>query len=251
MLAGFDTPTLLTLLLGALLAGFTQGFAGFGTALVASGLWFHVLPAAMVPPLVAMASVSGQLVGIATVRQAFDLRRCAPYLIGAVVGVPLGVAALSAASPAALKTAVGIFLFAYAAAQLSGFGRLSIGAWGGRPADGAVGLGGGILGGFSGLSGPLPLIWLQLRGGSGESQRAVYQPFNLIVLALAAAGMAVAGRIDVAVMTLKAICLPITALGAWLGAHAYRGIGEAAFRRVVLLLLLVSGALLVGQAFLR
>src|SRR3546814_3544223 len=87
-----------------------------------------------------------------------------------------------------------------AISQLSGLTRLAIGAWGGRPSDAAVGVGGGILGGFAGLSGPLPLIWLQLRGGPSAEQRAVYQPFNLIVLAIAGAGMAVAGRVDGAVL---------------------------------------------------
>src|SRR3546814_7469951 len=88
-----------------------------------------------------------------------------------------------------LRLSVGIFLVFYAISQLSGLTRLAIGAWGGRPSDAAVGVGGGILGGFAGLSGPLPLIWLQLRGGPSAEQRAVYQPFNLIVLAIAGAGM--------------------------------------------------------------
>src|SRR3546814_17357102 len=60
-----------------------------------------------------------------------------------------------------------------AISQLSGLTRLAIGAWGGRPSDAAVGVGGGILGGFAGLSGPLPLIWLQLRGGPSAEQREV------------------------------------------------------------------------------
>jgi hypothetical protein len=46
----FDTATLAVVLLGALVAGFTTGLAGFGTALVASGFWLHALPAAVVPP---------------------------------------------------------------------------------------------------------------------------------------------------------------------------------------------------------
>ena len=251
MLAVPDLATLLAVLLGALLAGFTTGFAGFGTGLVASSLWFHALPAAMVPPLVALSSVAGQLVGLFTVRRAFDWRRCAPYLIGGVAGVPLGIAALSAASPGILKTVVGVFLVGYALAQLLGLGRLSVGGWGGRRADGAVGLGGGILGGFAGLSGPLPLIWLQLRGGPSVAQRATYQPFNLVVLALAGAGMAVEGRVDGAVLAMAAVSLPATVAGAWLGARAYRGVGEAAFRRVVLALLLASGSLLVAHALWR
>ena len=45
-----DPASLAFVLIGALLAGFTTGFAGFGTGLVAAGLWFHALPAEMVPP---------------------------------------------------------------------------------------------------------------------------------------------------------------------------------------------------------
>ena len=98
-----DYPTLAIVIVGALLAGFTTGFAGFGTGLVASGIWFHALPAAMVPPLVALASVAAQMVGLVTVRKAFDWSRAKPYLAGGVIGVPLGVAALAAASPFLLQ----------------------------------------------------------------------------------------------------------------------------------------------------
>src|SRR6202030_3143780 len=94
-----DLATIVIVLVGALVAGFTTGCAGFGTGLVASGLWFHALPAAMVPPLVALASVAGQIVGFVTVRNAADWTRAMPFLIGGAVGIPLGVAALAAVSP--------------------------------------------------------------------------------------------------------------------------------------------------------
>ena len=74
-----DLATVAIVVAGALVAGFTTGFAGFGTGLVASGFWFHVLPAAMVPPLVALASVAGQIVGVVTVRKAFDWARLRPF----------------------------------------------------------------------------------------------------------------------------------------------------------------------------
>jgi len=209
-----DVPILLIVLSGAFVAGFTTGFAGFGTGLVTSGLWFHVLPAPIVPPLVALASVAAQLVGLMTVRRAFDWRRAAPYLIGALLGVPLGVWILSLVSPTALRLSVAVFLVVYAIFQLSGSSRLAVGSWGGWKADGAVGVGGGILGGFAGLSGPLPVIWLQLRGGPSDRQRAIYQPFNLIVLSLASAGMAIGGRIDRGVLFVAGLCLPVTLLGA-------------------------------------
>src|SRR5579871_3377039 len=164
-------PTLAIVVLGALLSGFTAGFAGFGTALVASGIWLYVLPAPMVPPLTVLLSVAGQLVSLATVRHAFDWRQTLPYLAGGVIGVPIGIAALAAASPLAIKIAVGAFLMAYSAYQLFQRKNRSIGQWGGRAADGVIGIGGGVLGGFAGLSGPLPLICLQLRGGPRDKPR--------------------------------------------------------------------------------
>jgi len=242
-----DTATLAFVLIGALVAGFTTGFAGFGTGLVASGLWFHALPASLVPPLVALAAVAAQLVGLVTVRRAFEWRRAAPFLAGGVLGVPVGVAVLSAASPDTLRLSVGVFLAAYAGFQLLGLARRGIGSRGGRAADGAVGVAGGFLGGFAGLSGALPLVWLQMRGGPSASQRATYQPFNLIVLALASFGMTLSGALNAQVLTIAALCLPVTLAGAWLGARIYTGVSEATFRWVVLALLLGSGTILVAQ----
>jgi uncharacterized membrane protein YfcA len=246
-----DLPTLSIVVVGALVAGFITGLAGFGTGLVASGLWFHALPAAMVPPLVALSSVAAQIVGLIAVRKAFDWPRTWPYLAGGAIGVPLGIGALAAASPFLLRTSVGAFLVVYAAYQLFQRRKREIGAWGGRSADGIIGVGGGFLGGFAGLSGPLPLIWLQLRGGGGDSQRAVYQPFNLIVLTLASIGMAVSGQITMPMLWIAFLCLPATLIGAWIGARVYVGVSAQTFQRVVLCLLLVSGCILLVQALAR
>ena len=242
-----DTVTLAIVLSGALVAGFTTGFAGFGTGLVSSGLWFHALPALMVPPLVALASVAAQLASLITVRKAFDWRHATPFLAGGIVGVPLGVGALSIASPDILRMSVGFFLVAYALFRLCVFTRFTVECWGGWKANSAIGVGGGFLGGFAGLSGPLPLIWLQLRGGTGDQQRAIYQPFNLAILSLASVGMVISGQIDKSVLIIAGLCLPVTLAGAWFGARAYRRVSEQTFRMVVLTLLLVSGVILIGQ----
>lgn len=243
-----DATALAFVLLGALAAGFISGFAGFGTALIASGFWFHVLPASLVPPLVVLAGVLGQLVGFVKVRRAFEWGRALPYIAPGVLGVPLGVAALAVASPDALRLTVGLFLAAYAAFQLLGLARFAIGGWGGRAADGTVGFVSGALGGFAGLSGALPLVWLQMRGGPSATQRATYQPFNLAILVLAAAAMAVSGQIGAQVLIIAALCLPATLASAWFGARLYGAISEAMFRRVVLVLLLTSGTGLIVQA---
>ena len=249
MLSAIPEPAVLAfVLIGALAAGFTTGFAGFGTGMVASGFWFHALPAPMVPPLVALAAVAAHLVTLATVRRAFDWPQAAPYLLGGTIGVPVGVAALSVASPDTLRLSAGVFLASYSAFQILGFARVAIGDWGGRAADGTIGIAGGFLGGFAGLSGVVPLVWLQMRGGPSTRQRATYQPFNLIVLALAGVGMTMSGTLDTRVLTVAALCLPVTLAGAWFGARVYTGVSETTFWRIVLVLLLGSGIILVAQS---
>jgi uncharacterized membrane protein YfcA len=91
-------------------------------------------------------------------------------------------------------------------------------------------------------------MWLQLRGGPPDSQRAVYQPFNLIVLALASAAMGLDGQITADVLWIALFALPVTLAGAWIGARLYGAVSPRTFQRLVLLLLLVSGAILVAQA---
>lgn len=244
-----DPASWAILLGGALIAGFITGFAGFGAVLVASGFWFSVLPAPFVPPLLVMTAAAGQGVGLVAVRKSFDWRRATPYLIGGAIGVPFGVVALGLASPGALRLTVGLFLIGYSAFQLSPLTSLSVGGWGGRKADGAIGFGGGFLGGFAGISGPMPLIWLQLRGGPSARQRAVYQPFNLVVLSFACIVMAIDGRIGAEVLKLAAVLVPVTLAGSWLGVKAYPLLSEAGFKRVVLVLLLISGSSLIAQSF--
>lgn len=242
-----DLLPLAIVIVGAFVAGFVTGFAGFGTGLVASGFWFNALPAPFVPPLLALASVAAQLVSFSAVRRSFDWGRVTPFLVGAVIGVPLGVVALGYASPAALRLSIGIFLIAYAAVQLAGVSRLRLSPIVNKRHDGLIGVGGGFLGGFAGLSGPLPLIWLQLKGGASAAQRAIYQPFNLVVLSASSVAMMVAGHVTVEVWQVMAVCLPATVLGAFIGSRIYKGVSEKLFRLVVLVLLLCSGLLLIGQ----
>jgi uncharacterized membrane protein YfcA len=243
----FGAHDVVFVVLGAFAAGFTTGFAGFGTGLVSSGFWFHALPAPMVPPLVALASVSAHILGIVVVRRSFDWRRARPYLVGGIAGVPLGVLTLRVVSPDILRLSVGGLLVAYAAYRLAVPRGFSLRGDPAPVADGAVGAAGGFLGGFAGLSGPVPLIWLQLKGGAPDGQRAVYQPFNLVVLAVAAVGMAVGGSVGVDVLSIAALCLPATMAGSWFGVRLYRRVSPAVFQSVVLTLLLTSGVVILAR----
>jgi len=243
-----DVIILIPLAAGALAAGFVSGFSGFGAALVASGFWFLAVPAEIVPPLVVSAGMAGQVLGYFRLRRTLAFGKASALISGGVLGVPIGVALLSVAAPEALRLVVGVFLIGYTAFQASGLSRISIGGWGGKTADRGVGFLGGILGGFAGLSGPLPLIWVQLRGIPTGEQRAYYQPFNLIMLGLAWVAMALAGKMDATFWPLAMVVVPLTLLGAAIGVRAYQGSGEILLRRVLLGLLFAAGCVLIWQS---
>ncbi len=238
------TPDLaLIVTAGAGLAGFVTGLAGFGTGLVALGVWLHVLDPVLAAPLVVICAVVGQLQSLWGLRRRLAWSRLWPFLAGGLPGVPLGVLLLGLLDPAVFRGLVGVFLLTYAGSMLL-LRSLPVLRFGGRPADAAVGLGGGVLGGFAGLSGPLPTIWCSLKGWSKDEQRSVFQGFNLSVLSLALASQALGGVVTREVLLLGLVCLPATSLGAWLAQRTYGRIDDRQFRRLVLWLLLASGATL-------
>lgn len=242
-----DTTSLIIVLTGAFAAGFVTGFAGFGTALVSSGFWFHALAAPLVPPLMVLSSVVAQLVSLLSVRPEFNWKRVLPFLVCGLIGLPFGILALVYASPDALRMTIGAFLVLYSVSQLLGLSDLRIEPREDFKQDGLVGLFGGFLGGFAGLSGLLPMIWLRLQGGKSESQWAIFQPYNLVILSMASIGMMIGGQVTMEVLKIAVLCMPLTFAGSFIGARIYKGVSEKLFSRVVLLLLLGSGTVLVGQ----
>jgi uncharacterized membrane protein YfcA len=234
---------ILFILAGALLAGFVSGLTGFGTGLVALGLWLHVVDPILAAPLVVICSVIAQLQSLVTIRPRFNLARLWPFLLGGIVGVPVGVMALDHIETGSFRAAVGLFLVGYCAFTLLSR-RLPVIDVGGQPADGAVGFAGGILGGAAGLSGALLTVWCGLKGWGKTDQRAVYQPFNLTILSWALISYAWSGVLTEEVGRLTLICLPGTILGVWLGVKAYGRVDDRQFRGIVLWLLLASGGVL-------
>lgn len=234
-------------LLVSWVAGFVTGLAGFGTALVAVGPWLHLLPPGFVPPLAAASSVVAQIASFRVVRRGVRWRELAPYLIGASVGTPLGVAILYRWTASLLRPTVGVLLIGFAVWELSRAGWGGVRLKGNRVADLCVGTCGGLLGGFAGISAPVPVIWLRLRGGTPDAQRAIYQPFSLLVLSWALVFMVLAGFMTLPVLLTAAFCVPVIIQASRFGARTYRKLGRAQFRHLVLILLIVSGLSLLYQ----
>src|SRR6201985_3347396 len=221
--------------LGALAGGFVSGLAGFGTALMALGVWLYVLPPSLAVPLVLISSVVAQSATLPSMWRSFDLTLVWPFIIGGLLGVPLGTALVAHADPRVFKLTIGVFLLVFPIALY--FSAPMAYVFGGKLADAMVGFAGGILGGLAGMSGPLPILWASVRGWGKDERRGIFQTFNWTVLSAALCLQAGTGLITREIIWLALLALPATLSGAWLGAKLYHALSDRNFRDVVLLLL--------------
>ncbi len=242
---------LILLLCGAAAGGFINGLAGFGTALFALGFWLHILPPTEAVSLAVVMSVLSGLPGAWMVRHTIADKpiRLARFLLPALFGIPLGIALLTIINPGVLKVVIASFLILY-----GGFFafRQSLPAINGSTPikDSVIGFAGGVLGGAAGLSGALPTMWCAMRPWSKEETRAVTQPYNVLVLFIAGLLLAFNGVFDQAGFIRIAIVLPVTMLFAYIGMQVFRRLSDQAFRRLLIVLMLVAGVVLIVRELL-
>jgi uncharacterized protein len=233
---------LLATFAGALVAG----LAGFAFGLIAAAVWLHILPPLQTATLIIAFGLLVQGIAVWKLRHALSWSRLWPFLLGAAFGVPLGVAILAWANVAQIQIGVGVFLVLYSA---YGLAQPTLGPVrsGGAPLDTGVGFLNGMLGGATGFAGIVVTIWSGLRGWPRDVQRTVFQPVGVATFAMTALWLGGKGAISEDTIKLFLMGLPALVAGTWLGLKLYGRLDEAGFRRIVLMLLLLSGCLLVIQ----
>jgi uncharacterized membrane protein YfcA len=239
------TPLEFPLFLFATFAGaFVAGLSGFAFGLVVASLWLYILTPLQSASLIVAFGLLVQGYSVWKLRGALDWRRLWPFVIGAAIGVPAGVVLLTWWQPRNVRIAVGVFLVLYA---IYAFFRPSLKpiAAGGRVFDAIVGFINGALGGLTGLAGILVTVWCGLRGWPKDVQRAVFQPVAVTIFLMSAFWLGVRGAWTVDTLKFFVVGLPCVLAGTWLGLELFGRINEAAFRKVVLALLFVSGVTLV------
>lgn len=236
---------------GALAGGFINGLAGFGTALFALGFWLQFLPPTEAVKIVLIVSVVTGLPGLWIVRGAIldQPRRLVRFLVPAVFGLPLGIFALSLVNAGQLKVIVGAFLVLYGG-YFSARRTMPV-IEGPTPiVDSAVGFLGGILGGAASLSGALPTMWCSMRPWTKAETRAVLQPFNVVVLVLAAGIIAAQGGYTKETLQLLLVALPTSLVSAQIGIVVFKRLSDHGFRRLIISMTFVSGAVLLSRELL-
>ncbi|HSV45065.1 MAG TPA: sulfite exporter TauE/SafE family protein [Ramlibacter sp.] len=232
---------------GAALAGFVQGLSGFGFGLTAMALWAWTLEPRLAAALAVFGALTGQLLAAATVRRGWDWRRLAPFIVGGLAGLPLGLYLLPRLDVPLFKAVLGGILVVLCPLMFFS-ARLPRIHHGGRGADALAGGIGGVMGGLGGFTGVVPTLWCQLRGYSRDEQRAVIQNFNLAMQVVTFGSYLATGIADAAMVPLFLVVAPAMLVPTLLGARLYLGISETGFRQVVLGLLTASGVALLGSA---
>jgi uncharacterized membrane protein YfcA len=233
--------------LGAVVAGFVQGLSGFAFGLVAMSFWAWSVDPKLAAVLSTFGAFTGQLIAAVTGRRRFDKALLAPFVIGGLAGLPVGVWLLPRLDVLLFKASLGVLLLIWCPAMLMArnLPRVTLG---GRLADAIAGWFGGVCGGVGGFAGPIPTLWCTLRGFEKDVQRAVIQNFNLSMLAVAFALHVGTGLVSAAMLPLLGIVALAVLAPVLLGARLYAGISEMAFRRIVLSLLTLSGIALLAAS---
>ena len=227
-------------------ASFVAGLAGFAFGVVTAGVWLHFLSPAQTAALIVAFGLIVQGWAVWKLRKAVKLARLVPFLIGGAIGVPIGGEVLRWASPASVRLGIGAILIIFSLYSLIR-PKLASATDAGKLSDGTVGVVSGVIGGATGLAGIVATVWCSLRGWSPPEQRAVFQPVGVSVFLMTALWLGGTGMIGKNTLGLFLIGLPALAAGTWAGLKLFGRLDEAVFRRVVLVLLLLSGISLLLQ----
>lgn len=240
-------PQLVIFLASTFVAALVAGVSGFAFALIAAAVWLHILTPLQTATLITGYAMLVQSYGAWKMRHAFDWNRIWPFLVGGAPGIAVGAFVLHWTNPTHLRVGIGVFLVLYSIYSLA---RPDLGpVRAGVPADIGVGFLSGVLGATTGFAGILVVLWISLRGWPKDVQRGVFQPTAVALLVMTAVAFGVTGSLDRNIFTLFLLGLPALLAGTWVGFKLYGKLDDAAFRRIMLVLLLLSGLPLIAKAW--
>jgi uncharacterized protein len=236
------------LAVGAAVGGLVQGISGFAFAMVAMAIWVWGVDPQLAAIMAVFGGLTGQIISVIRVRRGLHVSLLWPFVLGSAIGIPVGTRLLPLLDAGRFKLVLGGMLVACCSAMLA-TSRLPRVTHGGRLADAAVGLLGGVMAPLSGFSGLAPALWATLRGYTKDEHRAVLQNFNLVVLAATMASLVVSGRAHAGHLPYMGVVAGSLVVPSMYGSKIYIGMSPVAFRNGVLWILVFAGITMVASAF--
>jgi uncharacterized membrane protein YfcA len=222
------------------LASLLSSIGGFAFAAICGAMLFHLGDDPVrVVQIMMTCSIANQAKMTWDLRRDVDWGSLRWFLAGGVFGLPIGVWLLLHVDRGPYLLVLGVFLVLYGGYML--FRRPFVASQS-TGCDIGAGFLGGITGGVLGFPGATVTIWCGTKGWDKNRQRAVFQPFILImqVTALVVISVARSGH-AVAYDPFDLVYVPAGLLGTAVGLACYQKLSDSQFSRVVNLLLIASG----------
>jgi uncharacterized protein len=244
---GLSLPALGTVAaigLGALISG----VAGFAFSAISGAMLFQFRSDTIgVVETLLICSIANQAMCVWLLRREIVLRSLMPFVAGGLIGVPVGVWLLLRLEVGAFRTVLGALLVAYGLYMLFRppirLERTSL------LSDMVSGFFGGTVGGFAAIPGAPVSIWCAAKGWNKTRQRAVFQPYILIMQFAALAALALMhtrAATAPGVPPLAWMAVPAGLVGTWWGMALFRKMRDQHFAKAVNLMLIASGVGLVA-----
>lgn len=186
-----------------------------------------------------VASISLQAFGVWSLRKHIELRRLAPLLIGGLAALIPGIVVLMSLNPRLLTWLIGAIVVWYGLYALNAMPKKFDAAppWSAYVA-GALG---GLTGPLAGFPGCFVTIWCGWQGWDKTTQRAVYQPYILVMQIVTLAGLSIVQG-NPAALTSDMLQYAVPAIaGSWLGMAVFGTLTDKQFARLVAVFLVISG----------
>lgn len=225
-------------------AHFVFGLAGFGVGLVAMAFLPFLMSPATAVVLMTVYALVFTVVLFVPLRREFMPRAIVGLVIGSLLGSPAGVWILAIAPASVLDRLIGLMLIIVVALEFLRKlpRRLTGPGWG-------LGAGvlAGLIGGAVGLPGPPVVVYAATQEWSARAFKANLQGFFIVNQGVILAGYGLTGLLTREVIRLTAAFFIPALVGTLLGMALFNRVDPVRFRRIVFVLLFVSGAsLLVG-----
>ena len=221
------------------LTALISSIAGFAfSALAGSAFAYLGLEPVHAVQTMVVCSTAIQLYAVWKIRASIRWLSLWPMAAAGAVTIPLGVRMLLHLNGAVYAVGLGAFLTAYGCYAV--FRRGTRVVRGGVWRDVAVGALGGLAGGLAGLPGLFVTIWCSMRGWDRLQQRAVYQPYILVMQLVTIVWLRWETSTDMHV-TQDLRFVPFALLGAIGGLALFQRMSNKQFQAAVSALLMLSG----------
>jgi uncharacterized protein len=237
-----DMATHLLLSVAVFAGAFVSSLAGFAFSAVAGAILLRIFQPMEAVPLMMACSIGVQAANLWALRRNIQWEGSLLLVVGGALGIPIAIYLLQNADTHILRIAFGLIVALYAGYMLFRPTLMRDGVAASRRMTALIGFGGGLIGGLTAMPGAVPTIWCDMRGMPKNDQRGLVQPFIAIMQMLALALLLGRQSLSPRLVVDLAISLPALFAGSVLGIVAFRNVNEIGFRRIILVLLLLSGA---------